>query len=181
MTPDGGTGAGTPADELVAAVTQRLAGTAYVVERTEDGFVVRADLTRLHAHRPARERRTRTLVRHLVVLDERLLVLTITDEHVEVGQRGAGVRVARSRGRIREVSWSRTWDPRRPAGERVVDERRFDSHEVLRHVRDVATNLGWEERAGTAERVGRIAGVVGVVGAGAAVVGLALALLLGRL
>jgi hypothetical protein len=116
-----------------------------------------------------------------VVLDERLLVLTITDERVEVGRRGAGVRMARSRGRIREVSWSRTWDPARPAGDRVVDERRFDSHEVLRHVRDAAAELGWEERAGGAERAGRIAGVVGLLGAGAAVVGLALALLLGRL
>lgn len=171
---------GAAADELVAAVTERLAGTAYTVERTPDGFVVGADLTHQHVHRPRRDRHVRTTVRHHVVLDEQLMILRITDEHRDVPRRGAGVRVARSRGRIREVSFSRTWDPRRPRGERVVDERRFDSHEAVRHIRDAAADLGWEERVGAAERAGLVAGVVGAVAGGLTVVGLAVALLLGR-
>ncbi|GIG34774.1 hypothetical protein [Cellulomonas pakistanensis] len=181
-----------PADELVAAVTERFAGSAYVVERTPDGFVVHADLTHQHVHRPRRDRRTRTLVRHHVVLDERRFVMTVTDEQVDVTWRagatpgsevpvlGAGIRVEHRRGRVREVSFSATWDPRRPRGERLVDARRFDSGEALQHIRTAAGDLGWHERRGTAERVGRAFALVAAVGAGVTLVGLVVALLLGR-
>lgn len=193
MAPDapGRDGAGRPADELAAAVTERLAGSGYVVARTADGFVVHADVTRAHAG-PRRERPVRSLVRHHVVLDEPHGVLTVTDERVDVTWRagappgsdpvlGTGARVEHRRGRVRTVSFRRTWDPSRPRGRRVVDEQRFDSDEALRQIRAAATGLGWTERVGTAHRVGRVVGTVGAVAAGLTLAGLALALVLGRI
>lgn len=170
-------------------MSERLAASAYVVERTADGFVVRADLTDQHVFEPRRERAVQTLVQHHAVLDERLRVMTVTDEQVDVTWRagavpgsrepvlGAAVQVERRGGRVREVSFRRTWDPSEPPGERVVDEQRFDSHEALRHVREVATDLGWEERVGTVQRTATIVAVAGAAGAVLSVVILAVALL----
>lgn len=161
------------ADELTAAVAERLAGTVYSVERTPDGFVVRGDLTDEHVFRPRRDRAVRTTVQHRVELDERLRVMRITDDQVDVVGRagavpgtempvlGAAVRAERRTGRVREVSFRRTWDPSKPKGERVVEEARFDSHEVVRQIRDVAVALGWDERDGAAQRSGRIFGLAG--------------------
>jgi hypothetical protein len=161
------------AEELTAAVAERLAGSVYSMERTPDGFVVHADLTDEHVFRPHRDRAVRTTVQHHVQLDEPRRVMRITDVQVDVVGRagavpgtgmsvlGAGARAEHRTGRVREVSFRRTWDPSKPKGERVLEEARSDSHEVVRHIRDVAGALGWDERDGAAQRSGKIFGLAG--------------------
>ena len=165
----------TPADELFQALADRLEGTAYVVERTTDGLVVRRDLAdeQWYAQQHGRERRT--VVQHHVVLHEDTQLVEITDEHVEVSRRSGSrvpavdastVRVARRRGRIQEVSFSTTFG-RSPSGRwERRESHRFDTAEAHEHIRAVVAEQGWVERAGRTRRSATGAAVAGVVVAG---------------
>jgi len=171
----------TPADELFQALADRLDGTAYVLERTSDGLVVRRDLAdeRWYAQQHRRERRT--VVQNHVVLHEDTQVVEITDEHVEVSWRSGSwvpaidastMRVDRRRGRIQEVSFSTTFG-RSPSGRwERRESQRFDTAEAHEHIRAVVAEHGWVERAGRTERSATVAAVAGL-----AVAGLTVALL----
>lgn len=163
---------GTPADELFRAVADRLDGTAYVVERTSDGFVVRVDLAdeRWYAQQHGRERRK--VVQNHVLLHEDARTLEITDEHVEVSWRSGAwvpaldvstVRVERQRGRVHEVSFRKTVGRSASGAWETKKSHRFDTAEAHDHIRAAAARLDWQERSGRAERTGRVAAIAGGV------------------
>ena len=176
------------ADSLRAAVAARAAGTPYRLEPTPDGFHLRIDLADARWWGPLGAAGRRGVVEHRVTLDPAGRTFTLTDDHLDVrwdaaadpaGPRVprlvASAEVRRTVGRTRAVSFERTYgldDDARPA--RVVDIA-FRSEQGQALVRGPAAELGWTERAGTAQRVGVVAAVGGL--AVALLTGAALAVL----
>jgi hypothetical protein len=160
----------TEAQELLAAVRARTAGTPYVVSETDDGFDVRLDLENPSWHAVLQEQHlSRTWIYH-VRLDEGARTLSITDDVRDVrwgaagGSRGGapvpvlGASASRTRGRVGSRSFQRTWVLGEHGFEKVA-EHHHSSAEGRDLVRGPARELGWTERRGTAELIGLYVGV----------------------
>jgi hypothetical protein len=184
---------GAAAHELQRAVAARAAGTPYVVVPTDEGFDLRVDLVDATWYGLLAQAGRRKVVQHRVLLDEATRQYVLVDDHVDVEWHvgaelsGPGVprlvarrEKRRTSGRAREYSWEKTFgtsaETLRPA---VVVDYVFRSSEGQDMVREPARELGWQERAGTAERIGRVAGLIGGVGALVTLVGMGGALATG--
>ena len=101
-----------------------------------------------------------------VKLDEAAKVLSITDDSYELHwKRGAdvsggvpvptlGAKLSRSMGRLESKSFEKVYAVNEEGQFGKVVDYSFDSGEGRRHIREPARELGWTEKAGTAQRIG---------------------------
>lgn len=175
--------------ELVAAVEARLVGTPYRLVETEHGFDVGVDLADATYYTLMYQQHLEKTFTYRVRLDEDTKVLAITDDSYELEwRRGAdvsggvpvptmGARVSRQLGRLESKSFQRTYAIGEDGEFGEVVDFTFDSGEGRRLIREPARELGWTEKAGTAQRVGVAFALVGGIGALVTLVVLLLVLL----
>lgn len=161
--------------ELIAAVRSRTKGTPYAVSETVDGFDLGIDLADATYYTLIYQKKLEKTFTYRVRLDEASSKMKITDDTYELSwKRGAdvsgdtpvptlGARISRSVGRLESKSFRRTYavDEHGEYG-KVVDYR-FDSAEGRRLIREPAAQLGWREKAGTAQKVGVSVAVAALV------------------
>lgn len=160
-----------PADALRAAVAARADGTPYRMVPTPEGFDLRIDVVDARWYGLIGAAGLKKVVEHEVVLDEATRTMTLTDDHREVRWDGgvdasgapmprlvASAQVERTLGRTYEFELNRTWgiDQQGDPG-RVVDFT-FTSAEGQGMIRAAGAELGWTEKAGTAQRIGLVVG-----------------------
>ena len=124
-----------------------------------------------------------------VRLDEAAKVMSITDDSYELHwKRGVdvsggvpvptlGARLSRSMGRLESKTFQKVYAVNEEGQFGKVVDYSFDSGEGRRYIREPARELGWTEKAGTAQRIGIAFAVLGGVGALVTVVVLLLVLL----
>jgi hypothetical protein len=168
-----------PRDELRAAVAARVEGTPYVLVDTAEGFDLRIDLADARWYGLLGTAGRKKVVQHRVRVDEDARTYALVDDHYDlrwdagagpagasVPRLGAQAEASRTRGRVREVSFEKTFGvdatTKRPD---VVVDYVFRSDEGQRLVREPAEALGWKERQGWEVRVATVAAVVGGAGA----------------
>lgn len=166
------------------AVAARAAGTPYVVVDTPAGFDLRIDLADAAWYGLLAKAGRKKVVQHRVLVDGAARRFTMVDDHYDVEWQvgldpsGPGVprlraarQESRTLGRVHEFSMEKTvgvsTTTHRPE---VVVDYVFRSSDGQGMIRDAAEQAGWRERRGAAERVGIVAGVVGGIGAVAALV-----------
>jgi len=156
----------TSKQELIAAVRARIEGTPYALNETVDGFDLGIDLADATYYTLMYQQKLEKTFTYRVVVDEASSTIRITDDTYELSwKRGAdvsggtpvpklGARISRSMGRLESKSFQKTYafDEHGEFG-KVVDYS-SDSAEGRKHIREPAAQLGWREKAGTAQRVG---------------------------
>ena len=112
-----------------------------------------------------------------VKLDEAAKVMSITDDSYELHwKRGAdvsgdvpvptlGAKLSRSMGRLESTSFQKVYAVNEEGQFGKVVDYSFDSGEGRRHIREPARELGWTEKAGTAQRIGIVFALLGGIGA----------------
>lgn len=170
--------------ELIAAVEARLADTPYRLEVTEAGFDVGVDLAQAKYYTLMYQKKLEKTFTYRVALNEADKSMSITDDSWELEwKRGAdvsggtpvptlGARVSRSVGRFESKSFQKTYAVDESGQFGKVVDFSFDSSEARKLIREPATELGWSEHAGAAQKIGL------VVGVGAAVLALVVVVLL---
>jgi hypothetical protein len=180
------------ATELLEAVRARSQGTPYAVTPTPAGFDVALDVTDPSWYAPARRQHLSRAWTHHVLVDEAAKTVAITDEEhslswsAGVGSDG-GVPVpvlsataSRSWGRMETKSFQKTFTITETGDHDKVVDFTFDSGEGRDLIRGPARDLGWHEKAGAAERVGLVFGIVGATVAALVVIALVIAWVTGR-
>lgn len=166
---------GPASDELRAAVTARAQDTPYQVVPTPEGFDLRINVVDAHWYGLISAAGLKKVVEHRVALDESRRRLTMTDVHLDVRWDAAldtsghapprlvaSAQVTRTLGRTYEVSFNRTWAINAQGVPAKVVDFSFSSAEGQSLIREPAVELGWTEHAGIYQRIGLIAGCVGL-------------------
>jgi hypothetical protein len=176
-----------PAQQLLAAVTERARGTGYVVTKTPRGFRVERDLSDATWWGPLFKAGVHRLTAHEVRVDAATRQLTITDEMRNVEwQTGADPRpmwrghAEMSRGRMIQLGFRKSYGVRGDGTLGPIEDYRYDTREGRDLIRASAAELGWSERMPWEQKVGLLFGVVGAVGAVVTVVTLLVFLALGK-
>lgn len=175
--------------ELVEAVRARLVGTPYRMVETERGFDVAVDLADATYYTLMYRKHLETTWTYRVHLDEATRTLSITDDSYRMEWKAGadvsggvprptlGARLSRSVGRFESKSFQRTYAIGEDGEYGKVVDFTFDAAEGRRLIREPARELGWTEKAGTAQRIGLVFALVGGIGALVTVVVLLLVLL----
>ncbi|UUU22229.1 hypothetical protein [Streptomyces sp. DSM 40750] len=166
MMDSNGTGS---ADELCTRVETAVAGTPYLVRRTERGFDVTVDVTVPQWQELLIRSRISQVHTYRVVLRPEQKVFTMTDvvRTVEVAAGLGGVRLGKTVSVGRSVSFT---SRRSPDGS---SQYTFSSAEGHRMIRGAAGELGWSEARPASVKIAAAIGILGGVGALAALITLA--------
>lgn len=172
----------TDRERLREAVQQAAEGTPYAVSPTADGFDVALDVADARWYGLLEKAGLKkTCVHHVHVTESGSYSITDDSRELEwvAGTPRLGARAVRQTGRVKEISFRKTWafnEQGKPA--KVVDYR-FSSEEGRSMVTAAAKGLGLRQVRGTTEKVAIGFAVVGAVGAVITVVVLLVGALLG--
>jgi hypothetical protein len=174
---------GAEAYALRQAVAARVEGTAYEMVETTDGFDLNVRVADASWYGPLGKAGRRKIVQHHVVLDEAGRSFSLEDRHYDL-EWSVGVDVSTpvprlvasseqqwQRGRVVEISRVKVVGLDPSTGEVTTPiDYLFRSQDGQSMIREPAEALGWQERAGSAQRVGVVVGIIGGLGALAALV-----------
>lgn len=171
------------ATEFYRRVREVSEGTPYVATETDVGFDVTIEVADARWLGLFQQAGLSKVYTHHVAVPEPG-VYTVTDESREVEWVGGAPRVSATAqlvsGRVREIGARKVWAFDMQGRFGVQADYRFDSEEGRGLLTGVAEELGLRRRRGGAEQVGLVFGVIGGVGALAAVVAVLVTAALGK-
>jgi len=164
----------------VQAVTE---GTPYVVHETDQGFDVTLDIVDAQWFGIFDKAGLQKVYIHHVAMPE-AGVYTVTDESRTVewvaGTPRTTASAERVYGRVKEFGVQKVWAFDAQGDFGVQADYRFNSEEGRDLLRGVADQLGLEEKRGGVEKIGLVFGIIGGVGALAAIVVVVAMALMGK-
>lgn len=165
------------ADDFYDRVRRAADGTAFLVERTAEGFDVRTNVVDAQYYTMLFAEGVRQVFTHHVAVDQERGSYTITDDAYDLDWQ-AGVAaddgipaphlratVSRQLGTIKRFSTRKTWALDDSGTYKKVVDYSFNSEDGRRMIREAGDALGLRQRMGTITKIGLVAAVLGGAGA----------------